>query len=157
MTKLGKWALTLLRLGLGSVFFYAGITKVIDVDWSASGFLSSALTFPEFYDWLALSQNIGWVNELNQWGLTLIGASLILGIFVRFSSFSGIIIMLMYYFPGLEFPYVEHSYLVDNHIIYALSLFVLIATNAGTYFGVDYFWPWNIRKRAEAKINKINY
>ena len=71
-------------------------------------------------------------------GLTLIGASLILGIFVRWSAFAGIIIMLLYYFPILQFPHVgDHSYIVDEHIIYSLVLLVFIAIKAGHSWGID--------------------
>ncbi len=128
----------LLRLTLGWLFLYAGLVKILDDKWSAAGYLKGAKTFPELYAWLALPQNIGWVNLLNEWGLTLIGVSLILGIMVRFSSIAGIALMLLYYFPALNFPYVgEHAYIVDEHIIYMAAFLVLYAVRAGEYLGVD--------------------
>ena len=60
-----------------------------------------------------------------------------MGIFVRFSSLLGAALMLLYYFPVLEFPYVAHSWLVDEHIIYALILLFFAAGRAGRVWGLD--------------------
>jgi thiosulfate dehydrogenase [quinone] large subunit len=129
--------LVLLRIALGWLFFYAGITKVLDPAWSAAGYLRGAKTFTGLYQLLASPTNIGWVNFLNEWGLTLLGISLILGIGVRLSGVFGVALMLLYYFPALEFPRVEHGYLVDEHIIYALVLAYFVAVRAGRTFGLE--------------------
>ena len=117
--------------------FYAGITKVLDPAWTATGYLTNAKTFPGFYGWVVSPENIGWVNFLNEWGLTLIGVSLILGLGVRLSSILGAILMLLYYFPVLEFPKVEHGFIVDDHLIYAVVLAFLATVRAGRYYGLD--------------------
>lgn len=138
MNRVYETWLVILRVAMGWLFFYAGITKVVDSEWSAESYLNSASTFSGFYEWLAMPSNIGWVNILNEWGLTLIGLSLIFGLFVRYSSVLGALMMLMYYFPALEFPYIgEHSFLINDHIIYALTLALLFALNAGRYLGLD--------------------
>ena len=78
------------------------------------------------------------INFLNEWGLTLIGAALILGIFVRFASFCGMVMMILYYFPILSFPYIApHSYIVDEHVIYALVFLLLAALKAGRVIGLE--------------------
>ena len=102
--KAAKQSLFLLRITLGWLFFYAGITKILNPEWSSAGFLGTAQTFGNFYDWLASAQNIGWVNFLNEWGLTLIGAGLIFGTLTRLASYFGILMMVVYYFPGIDFP-----------------------------------------------------
>tara|TARA_Y100000310_G_C20633834_1_gene790115 strand:+ start:335 stop:784 length:450 start_codon:yes stop_codon:yes gene_type:complete len=127
-----------LRLSMGWLFLYAGITKVLNPDWTSAGYLKGAQTFSELYQFLASPGIVSFVDFGNQWGLTLIGISLILGIFVRFSSIFGAILMLLYYFPVLNFPYVgEHSLLVEEHIIYALALGLLAAIGAGKIWGID--------------------
>lgn len=136
--KGAKFFLVLLRLGMGWLMFYAGITKVLNPGWSALGYIGNAQTFSGFFQWLALPQNLGWVNFANEWGLTLIGASLILGIFVRLSSIAGFLMMMLYYFPILKFPYPNaHSYIVDEHIIYALVFLLLAAIRAGRVWGLE--------------------
>ena len=120
------------------MFFYAGISKVVDPTWSAAGYLQSAKTFSAFYQFLASPGLIGLTNFVNEWGLALIGISLVLGIGVRLSSLCGVVMMLLYYFPILDFPYPNsHAYIVDEHIIYIGAFLVLAALRAGRVWGLD--------------------
>lgn len=130
--------IVLLRVAMGGLFFYAGITKVINPAWSPAGYLGNAQTFSGFYSWLASSANLPWVTFLNEWGLTLIGVCLILGIAIKLSANLGALLMLLYYFPILEFPYVgSHSFLIDEHIIYILVLCLLANSTTSRKYGLD--------------------
>ena len=138
MTQYQKIFLFLLRISLGFLFLYAGFTKVIDPAWSAAGYLKGATTFSGFYQWLASPEILPFTNFLNEWGLTLIGIALILGVFVRLSAVLGAGMMILYYFPVLNFPLVgEHGYLVDEHIIYAFALLLLGSLKAGRVMGLE--------------------
>src|SRR3989344_1645351 len=138
MNKQLKIVIFLSRVGLGVLFFYAGITKVLNPSWSSVGYLNSAKTFPGLYQWFANANNIGWVNFMNEWGLTLVGLALIVGLLVRWASLGGILIMVLYYLPILQFPYVgPNSFLVDDHIIFITVFLVLFTSNAGTFWGLD--------------------
>ena len=120
------------------MMFYAGITKVLDPGWSAAGYLKGAKTFAGFYNWLTSPAIMPVINFINEWGLTLLGVSLILGVSVRLSSVSGAVLMMLYYFPVLDFPYPNpHSFLVDEHIIYIAALLVLAAYRAGRVWGLE--------------------
>ena len=68
------------------------------------------------------------------WGEILIGLCLILGFLVRFASFWGIVMMLLFYFAS--FP-PEYAFLIDEHIIYALILVFFMVSNAGHFWGLD--------------------
>lgn len=122
-----KISLFLLRISLGFLFFLAGYAKLTDPAWSAAGYISGSKVLVGFYSWLLQPGILPVINFLNEWGLTLVGAALILGIFVRFASFFGIIMMILYYLP--IFP-PAHG-LVDEHIIYSVAFLVLIAFGAG--------------------------
>lgn len=136
-----KFFLTLLRVSLGWLFFYSGITKVLDPTWSAEGYIKGAHTFTATYQLLLQPQILPLVNIANEWGLTLLGAALILGVFVRISSFLGAALMLLYYFAILEFPYPNsHSYIVDEHIIYALVLLFFFAGGARSGWSISSMW-----------------
>ncbi len=135
--KSTKITLLILRLSMGWLMLYAGITKVIDPEWSAAGYLGAAKTFPGFFNWLASDQLLPFINFINEWGLTLLGVSLILGVFVRLSSVLGAILMLLYFLPVLDFPYAGYGFLVDEHIIYALVLILFAVTQAGRDWGLD--------------------
>lgn len=129
--------IALTRLALGVLFFYAGITKVLNPAWSAAGYLTGAKNFTGLYAWLASPSILPIVNFLNEWGLTLLGVSLILGIAVRLSATLGAILMILYYLP-LGFPYPNaHAFLVDEHIVYALALLLLGNLRAGRVWGLE--------------------
>lgn len=128
----------LLRLGMGWLFFYAGITKILAPGWSAAGYLRGAKTFTAFYEWLASPAILPIINFINEWGLLFLGLSLILGLFARLSSVLGALLMVLYYFPILQFPYPNpHSFIVDEHIVYALALVVLAAIGSGRFWGLQ--------------------
>ena len=129
-----KKTLVVLRILIGVLFLAAGWTKIINPEWTAAGFLGTAKTFPALYSWFASSANIAWVDFLNQWGLAAIGLSMITGLLVRPAAVGGMLMMALYYFPGVELPYV-----VEDHIIYIAVFALLYAENAGKYFGLDHF------------------
>ena len=123
---------------MGWVLFYAAWTKIQTPGWSSAGYLKGAQTFVGFYDFLLQPGFLPIVNFFNQWGVLLVGAALILGIFVRLSSFLGALLMILYYLPVLSFPYIKpHSFLVDEHIVYALALLVLGGLRAGQIWGLE--------------------
>lgn len=128
----------LLRVSMGWLLFYAGIIKILDPKWSAKGYIASAKTFPGFYQWLASENILPIINFLNEWGLVLIGVSLIVGFLTRWSSIFGALLMLLYYFPILNFPFAgQFSYIVDEHIIYALVFILFFVVDVGKYWGLD--------------------
>ena len=142
MNNLSKPFIFTLRVALGWLFFYAGITKVFNPEWSARGYLMGAKTLPQLYSFLASPNMLPVTNFLNQWGLTIIGISLLVGFLVKYTAPAGALMMILYYFPVLDFPMAgEHSYIVDEHIIYAAAFLVLWVTNAGTAWGVDAYFP----------------
>ncbi|MEK7636361.1 MAG: DoxX family membrane protein [Patescibacteria group bacterium] len=138
MTFFQKISLFLARVSIGWLFFYAGITKVLNPEWSAAGYLRGAKTFTDFYQWLATPGVLPFVNFVNEWGLTLLGVSLIAGVFVRLSSFLAALLMLLYYLPMLNFPYPNsYSFIVDEHIIYISALLLLASFRAGRVWGLE--------------------
>jgi thiosulfate dehydrogenase [quinone] large subunit len=137
MSKYQVYAMTALRVAMGWLFFHAGIVKVLNSSWSAAGYLNNAKNFEGFYHWLASPALLPMTNFVNEWALTLLGVSLILGLFVRVAAPLGALMMLFYYLP-LNFPKPNvNSYLVDEHIIYALALLYLAAVDAGNVWGLD--------------------
>ena len=137
MTSPQKFFLFVSRITVGWMFFYAGITKVLDPQWSAEGYLKGAKAFTWFFQILLDPSVLPIINFMNKWGLTLLGVSLILGLFVRFSSLLGVLLMALYYL-ALGFPYPNpHSYIIDEHIIYISILLFFAAVKAGRVLGLD--------------------
>lgn len=138
MSKTEKIIIFLLRLSLGWIFLYSAVTKISNPNWSAEGFLKGAQTFSNLYNGLTSPAFLPAVNFVNEWGQFILGVSLILGIGVRLSSAFGAILMILYYFPQLNFPYIgKTSYLVDEHIVYFLVLVYLAAIRAGRIYGLE--------------------
>ncbi|PIQ68241.1 MAG: hypothetical protein COV91_05150 [Candidatus Taylorbacteria bacterium CG11_big_fil_rev_8_21_14_0_20_46_11] len=149
------FSLFFLRVALGMMFFYAGITKVVDPTWSAYGYLMNAKTFPGLFQWFASPGMLPLINVANEWGLTLIGVALLLGIGVRIASMGGALLMVLYYLPILDGVYPNtHSLIVDEHVIYFASFLILIAFKAGRVYGLEKwlhalpFWSRNPKIRA---------
>lgn len=137
----------LLRIGLGWIFLYAGLSHLFTPGWTAAGYLSGATSFGAFYAWLASPAMLPFINFVNVWALTLLGASLILGMFVRLSSILGAALMILYYLPILHFPFVgKNALLIDEHVIYILILCLFAEQRAGRVKGLDgtyakKYWP----------------
>jgi thiosulfate dehydrogenase (quinone) large subunit len=137
MQKYQRVLVVVMRVAMGWLFFHAGIIKVLNSSWSAAGYLNSAKNLEGFYHWLASPSLLPVTNFVNEWALVLLGASLILGLFVRTSAVLGALLMVFYYLP-LDFPKPDtNSYVVDDHIIYVIVLLYLAAANAGKTWGLD--------------------
>ncbi len=135
MFNVQNLSLFILRVALGWMYFYAGITKVLDSSWSAAGYIKGAQIFPDFFAFFLQPHILPIVNLVNEWGLVLLGASLILGIFVRISAPLGVVLMLLYYVAGLD-AHPALATLVDEHIIYIGALLTLFAFEAGRIWGL---------------------
>lgn len=137
-TQLQRPLIFLLRVSLGVLFLYSGLSKISNPQWSAAGYLKGAETFASFYAWLMQPGLLPLVNFINEWGQLLLGVSLLLGIGVRLSSVLGAVLMMLYYFPELKFPYAgKHGFLVDEHVIYAQILLLLAVVRAGRIYGLE--------------------
>ena len=94
-----KYLLTFLRIVIGWHFLYEGIAKLVISNWSAKTYLmGSKWIFAGVFHYLAASEQImNVVDFLNIWGLILIGLSLLSGLFVRWSSMAGAVLLLFYF------------------------------------------------------------
>ncbi len=138
MSKLQSTTLLVLRVVMGWFYFYAGISKVLDPQWTSAGYIKGAATATWFYNILLQPPVLGVVDFMVKWGLVLLGISLILGLFVCLSSYLGALMMFLLYLPILKFPMAgQHSYIIDEHIIYIAALFVLAHFQAGKVWGLD--------------------
>ena len=134
----GQYAATAvvsLRLIMGWLFLYSGITKVLDPEWTASGYLMHAV--PEgnpFAGIWTMLAGVPLVDLLFQFGLTLVGLGLIVGAFTRWNAFWGSVMMLLIWASSLP---LENGIVVDEHIVYIAVLFGLSAVSAGRVAGLD--------------------
>lgn len=140
----------LLRIAMGWTFLWPfldkvwglGFTTTVENAWinggsPTTGFLKFATLgpFAGFYQNLAGSAYVDFIFML---GLLLIGLALILGIGVRIAAYFGAILLLLMFTAGFIPP--EHNPILDEHVIYLLTLLVLAGSDVGRFLGLGGVW-----------------
>lgn len=152
------WAL--LRIGLGGIFLWAFVDKLIGLGFATcrnaqtgavetmcskawleggsptEGFLKFGTDGPlaDFYQGLAGNTAIDWLFMI---GLLGIGAALILGIGVKIAAATGSLLLLMMWSAVLP-P--ENNPVLDDHLIYILVLAGIYRTNGNQVWGLRNWW-----------------
>ena len=148
------------RLALGWVFLWAFLDKLLalgfatgrnpetgvvdrfgDAAWvnggsPTLGFLKFGTKgpFADFYQGFA---GAAWANWLFMVGLAGIGLALVLGIGMRIATVSGVAMLLMMWTAAL---WPENNPFMDDHLVYALVLVMLLLADAGKTFGLGRAW-----------------
>jgi uncharacterized membrane protein YphA (DoxX/SURF4 family) len=117
-----------------------------------------------FWAWAGAQRPVDWIDLVTRWGLTLVGAGLLLGLFTRTACVAGAAFLLLFYltmppFPGLpENLRTEGHYLfVNKNLIEMLALLALATTRSGRWAGLDGLlyclnpWRWRRSRRALAR------
>ena len=137
------YAILILRVAMGWIFFQAGIEKLLDPEWTAAGYLQFAIheNNPLSSLWVNFAGSPA-IDILVMWGLTLTGVGIILGALLRWNAFWAAVLMLFFWASALqgglgEFLPLEHGWVIDEHIVYAALVFGLGAIGAGRVLGVD--------------------
>jgi len=146
MKRFSSYFLTILRILVGWHFLYEGISKVVNPEWTAKFYLlGSNWIFSGAFHWMASSPGVlKVVDFLNVWGLILIGISLMIGLFVRWSSLAGALLLFFYFMaypPVFGFTVgivAEGNYQwVDKNLIELFVLVVIASLPSEYFFGVD--------------------
>jgi len=145
-TKLQSFALVILRITIGWHFLYEGGVKILNPHWTAKSYLLDSGGFLKgFFELIAGNQTLLSISDFaNAWGLALIGLSLLLGIFTRYSSIAGIVLLLLYYlshpaFPGIEyvFPSDGSYFIINKTLVELFALLVVFAFPTSRIFGLQ--------------------
>jgi thiosulfate dehydrogenase [quinone] large subunit len=147
-----KDSVVLMRIFIGWHFFYEGIIKIYNPDWTSFGYLASAQgPLKPLFTALTGEAFIGWVDGLNMAALIVVGITLILGIFEKKGAFIGAGLLALYYLAHPSFPWltqvnVEGSYwFVNKNLIELAACLVIYQMPTGNYFGLERIL---IRKKA---------
>ncbi len=141
-------ALTALRMLIGWHFLYEGLAKIFNPKWSSVDFLmdSKGIFSGLFRSVVNNPATLKAVDFLNEWGLVLIGLALIIGLFTRYATIAGIVLLSLYYlatppFVGLQYSIpTEGSYLIVNKTLIELAaLVVLLLFPTSCIIGLDWF------------------
>jgi thiosulfate dehydrogenase [quinone] large subunit len=128
-------AFFILRIALGGLMFEAGLTKLLSGSFSAAGFLENTTgPFAGLYMGIAANTTMLAITDvLVPWGELLIGIAIILGVLIRFASFWGIILMILYYMASLP-P--ENGW-ISQQIIYLFVFLSFVFSATGYFLGLD--------------------
>ncbi len=138
-------ALALLRMAIGWHFLYEGWVKLLYPGWTSSGYLKSAGgPLAGLFHWLAAdATRVRAIDLMNEWGLVLIGAGLILGVLIRPAAIGGAALLGLYYvaYPPLFSPAApgasEGSYLIVNKNLVELLALVVVAVLPAASLGLE--------------------
>lgn len=127
------------RMLMAWTFIYAASHQVFDPKFTIVGFLSHTKTFHDVFMVFTGPSIAPVVGFLVAYGHLLIGLSLLFGLMVRVSASFGIVLLIMYWFAHMEWPFIENTnnFIVDYHIVYATVLVYLIVKHAGHVWGLD--------------------
>jgi len=147
-SKWQLWSLVILRVVIGWHFLYEGIVKLLNPNWSSLGYLmdSKGLFEGVFHSIAGNPALLNVMDSINMWGLILIGAGLIVGLFTRIASIGGIVLLAFYYLShpaiiGVNYAMpTEGSYLwVNKNLIELLTLWVIVLFPTWKTIGMDRF------------------
>jgi thiosulfate dehydrogenase (quinone) large subunit len=141
--------LVLLRVAIGWHFLYEGLIKLFNSSWTPFGYLmdSKGMFAPLYHAMAANPSVLKSVAFLNEWGLILIGAGLIVGLFTRVATWSGMLLLVFYYVShppiiGLNYalPSEGSYFIIDKVVIEFLAMGVLALFPTGYAIGLDRFF-----------------
>ena len=159
-SRAAGYALGTLRLIVGLTFLWAFLDKLLALGFATGrnpetgvvdrfgpdawinggspteGFLAFGADgpFKGFYNSIA---GDAWVNWAFMLGLLAIGVAFSFGIFTRLATIGGVIMYVMMWTVVLP-P--ENNPIIDDHIVYALSLGLLACSGAGRWLGLGRKW-----------------
>jgi thiosulfate dehydrogenase (quinone) large subunit len=149
------FSLTLLQILIGWHFLYEGLSKLFSTPaWTAESYLLGSVgPFAPVFRAMALNSVIlAIVDNLNMWGLLLIGFSLFIGLFSKQFKLFGIVLLLLYYLAYPPFssvvinaPVEGNYWIVNKNLIEMAALFVLYLFPTSHITGIDRYLQKKIK------------
>jgi thiosulfate dehydrogenase (quinone) large subunit len=127
------------RFVMAWTFLYAASHQVFVPGWTVVGFLNHTKTFHDVFAVFTTPTMAPITTFLVEYGHLLIGLSLLTGLMVRVSASFGVLLMIVYWFAHMDWPFIENTnnLIVDFHLVYAGVLIYLVYKHAGHVFGLD--------------------
>ncbi|MFC7214955.1 DoxX family protein [Saliphagus sp. GCM10025334] len=152
---LSAWFVVALRFVIGGMILFAGIGKVSDWPFDASGYLVHGVdaASPVSGLYASMAANAALMDVINvaiPVTQVLIGLALIAGAFVRLAALGGALQMTAFYLGGWEGDVLA---LFDSTLIYAVVFLAVAAFGAGRILGLDRYLE-QIEIRGEALVER---
>lgn len=159
--------LVVLRTLIGWHFLYEGYTKLLHPAWSQSGaqlpawssagYLRAATgPLAPLFHWMGSSSWIGAFDLAIAVALTVVGLSLMLGLFTQGGCSGAIVLLVIFYLSAIPIgdadARAEGTYLlVNKNLIEACALAVLWTFRTGSIAGLDRLWTVSSGQRVSAQ------
>lgn len=147
------FSLTFLRVLIGWHFLYEGLVKLFSIPaWTAKSYLLGSIgpVAPVFKAMASDTAMQFIIDNLNIWGLIIIGLSLFIGLFSRPFILCGIVLLLFYYlayppFPSLvtNVPVEGNYWIVNKNLVEMAALLVLYLFPTSHISGIDRYLKKN--------------
>jgi thiosulfate dehydrogenase (quinone) large subunit len=134
-----KFLIVFFRFTMAWTFLYAASHQVFVPSFSVVGFLSHTKTFHDVFVVFTTPTMAPITTFMVEYGHLLIGLSLLTGLMVRVSASFGVLLMAIYWFAHMDWPFIENTnnLIVDYHVVYAGVLVYLVVKKAGHVWGLD--------------------
>lgn len=144
-SSMEKTLIVYFRFVMAWTFLYAASHQVFVPGWTVVGFLNHTKTFHDVFAVFTTPAMAPVTTFLVEYGHLLIGLSLLTGLMVRVSASFGVMLMIIYWFAHMDWPFIENknNLIIDYHAVYAGVLVYLIVKRAGHVFGLD-GWAENL-------------
>jgi uncharacterized membrane protein YphA (DoxX/SURF4 family) len=142
-----RFVIFLLRIVIGLTFFYLGFTNLFNPE---LGLTLQGRSVAGLYLWLANLSSPLWLHQAAPWAFLIIGVCLIAGLFTRLASLFAIVLVLIGYLPSVysqSYSISSVAQFINDELILAICLLVLIAARAGEYLGLDAFLHFGLKKK----------
>lgn len=138
--------LVLLRVAIGWHFLFEGLAKISNPNWTSYLYLmDSKGLFENVFKALADNEkSLVFIDNLNIWGLVIIGLLLMLGLFTKQITIAAIALLSLYYlshppFFNLDYamPSTGSYWIVDKTLIEIFALVVILVFPTSKEIGLD--------------------
>ena len=138
--------LVLLRVAIGWHFLFEGLAKIFNPNWTSYLYLmDSKGLFENVFKALAENEkSLVFIDNLNIWGLVIIGLLLMLGLFTKQITIAAIALLSLYYlshppFFNLDYamPSTGSYWIVDKTLIEIFALVVILVFPTSKEIGLD--------------------
>lgn len=145
-----RYLFTILNIVVGWHLLYEGIVKIMDPNWSSASYLVNAKgIFAGLFQRIAESPFLLQLADvINMAGLTIVGLLIFIGLFTRYASITGAILIGLYYLASppwqptdIGYGMEGHYLVVNKNLVEIIVLVVIAFIPKEWYFGVDNLIP----------------
>ena len=137
-SKIQLFILIALRIVVGYHFLYEGLEKLFNPNWTSAGYLLGAnWILIDFFNYLATSSLLSLVDFINIWGQIIIGITLLIGLFSKYTAWAGALLLMFYYIVNP--PFITGQLFVNIILLELMAIIIIAVFPTSNIYGIDRF------------------